>query len=351
METVFFPPSANAENRKENTAEQLLSIIIPIYNAEKYLNMCVDSILQQTYRHFELLLVDDGSRDSSPQICDGYERRDPRVRAIHKPNGGCSSARNLGIELSRGELLTFVDSDDYLDPDMYQILLQNLEMTGSDVSACSYRKEKESRTPHITCKPGREAQVRILTDRDIFESIAREENSIEGMVWNKVWRREVIGSHRYRTDVAINDDAVFTWETLRDARQVCYCGLPMYHYVILRTGIVGSSKIENYLKGLHGYEIMMADRDRITETCFANLYRQYIVWNTVIFEQLLGRGTPDPDLSQKIRSNISAGEKYWRLVPLPYRIIAIAIVKNDTLAKCLTRLKMGLKRLRNLLFV
>ena len=99
-----------------------ISVIIPVYNCEKYLTQCIESVLNQTFQDFELILVDDGSHDSSPDICDNFRQKDERIQVIHKPNGGVSSARNEGIKVARGEYITFVDSDDYIEEEMMEYL-------------------------------------------------------------------------------------------------------------------------------------------------------------------------------------------------------------------------------------
>ena len=114
-------------------------MIVPIYHVEKYLHRCIDSIIEQTYKNLEIILVDDGSGDACSGICDEYARKDTRIVVIHKENGGLSDARNKGIEIAKGEYLTFVDSDDYIHRDMYTILMEALIHTGSDLSMCSYK--------------------------------------------------------------------------------------------------------------------------------------------------------------------------------------------------------------------
>lgn len=118
--------------------ENLVSIIVPVYKVEEYINECIDSILNQTYAKLEVILVDDGSPDNCPFICDEYARKDSRVRVIHKENGGLSSARNAGIEVAQGDYIQFVDSDDVIDPMMTEILFTNLINTNSDISCCNY---------------------------------------------------------------------------------------------------------------------------------------------------------------------------------------------------------------------
>lgn len=120
--------------------QDLISVIVPVYKVEKYLKRCVDSILAQTYPCLEVILVDDGSPDGCPAICDEYAREDRRVRVIHKENGGLSDARNAGIDAAKGKFLGFVDSDDYVHPRFYELLLQALKEEGADIAGCDVKK-------------------------------------------------------------------------------------------------------------------------------------------------------------------------------------------------------------------
>lgn len=115
-----------------------VSIIVPIYNMEKYLGRCIDSILVQTHTNIEVILVDDGSTDSSPQVCDDYAKRDPRIKVIHKSNGGLSSARNAGLDIATGDYIGFVDSDDYISTDMYKVLAERLDNSDCEIANVMY---------------------------------------------------------------------------------------------------------------------------------------------------------------------------------------------------------------------
>ena len=117
-----------------------LSIIVPVYNVEPYLRRCIDSILAQTFTDFELILVDDGSPDNCPAICDEYAEKDPRIVVIHKQNGGLSDARNAGLDIARGEYIGFVDSDDYIDAEMYEKMYNAAIMHNSDIVSCAYER-------------------------------------------------------------------------------------------------------------------------------------------------------------------------------------------------------------------
>ena len=122
---------------------KLLTVIVPVYNVEKYLDTCIKSIINQTYSNLEIILVDDGSKDDSGRICDKYAEKDKRIKVIHKENEGLSEARNLGIKLSKGDYITFVDSDDYIDERMYEILIHDLEYYDVDIATCDYLRVED----------------------------------------------------------------------------------------------------------------------------------------------------------------------------------------------------------------
>ena len=124
--------------------DSLISVIVPIYNVEKYLQKCVDSIINQTYKNLEIILVDDGSPDNCPKMCDDYAEKDSRIKVVHKENGGLSDARNVGMEVATGEYVSFIDSDDYISLDFYETLLETIVDNDSDVVECGVVKFYEN---------------------------------------------------------------------------------------------------------------------------------------------------------------------------------------------------------------
>ena len=173
-----------------------LSIIVPIYNVERYLNRCVDSILDQTFTDFEVILVDDGSPDRCPTICDEFLEKDPRVRVIHKENGGISDARNAALDITRGEYIGFVDSDDYIAPDMYQVLVENADRTNADISAMGYVEVYENGEIHKYCSSVTEDRIYSKDDYigHFFPDIRWH---IMPSLCNKIFKREVFSQIRF----------------------------------------------------------------------------------------------------------------------------------------------------------
>ena len=173
-----------------------VSIIVPVYQVEKYIRQCVDSILAQTFTDFELILVDDGSKDKSGEICDEYAGMDERVKAIHKENGGLSDARNRGIDQAVGKYIMFVDSDDYIAPTMVESLYTHIICENADIAVCNFRftfdtaSEKNFST---------EVKEEVLTGAEIFYNRKNERNyGIWTVAWNKLYKRETFGNVRFR---------------------------------------------------------------------------------------------------------------------------------------------------------
>lgn len=182
-----------------------LSVIVPVYNAEKTLRQCVDSILSQTYEDFELLLIDDGSKDSSPIICNEYEKKDSRVRVFYKENGGVSSARNLGLEFARGEWITFIDSDDYITIGFFDGLIGVKE----DIIFRGYAKFNHNGIIDVR-KPSDFLQKRNLTS---FINTYYNDTILRGPV-SKFYRHNLLNGLQFHTDMKIGEDACFLFSYL-----------------------------------------------------------------------------------------------------------------------------------------
>lgn len=199
--------------------DPLISIIIPIYNAAGYLPKCLDGILHQTFQDFEVILVDDGSRDGSPQICDDYAARDARFRVIHKPNEGVSASRNRGLDEARGEWICFMDSDDWVKEDF----LENFEPEGLahrsmlvEQGFFHYHETRASRRYPVA--PERE---RFLSTRSL-EDLTAGQVLTNGYVFAKLFRKDLIERNgiRFNTALSIHEDHIFVWDYLRVAEEV-----------------------------------------------------------------------------------------------------------------------------------
>lgn len=181
-----------------------VSIIVPVYQVEKYIRQCVDSILAQTFTDFELILVDDGSKDKSGQICDEYARMDKRVKVIHKENGGAADTRNRGMDQAVGNYVMFVDSDDYIAPTMLECLYRNMLNENADIAACNYLYfyENDRQKDFAT-----NVKSEVLTGAEIFYYRKNERNyGFWTVVWNKLMKRQTVGKVRFRSGKYYEDE-------------------------------------------------------------------------------------------------------------------------------------------------
>lgn len=208
-----------------------VSIIIPVYNVEKYINRCVDSIINQTYKNIEIILVDDGSTDSSKEICDNY-KVDNRVVVIHKRNGGLSSARNEGIKNANGDYIMFVDSDDYSEPNYVETMFNTIKELNSDLVVCGYYIEyvKQKITKEI--KP--ESQNKVHDDSNLKESIYNLQMSgCFDVVWNKLYRKEILSKNSIvfeQTGMPM-EDFIFNCEVFKNINKVVVIPELLHRYL------------------------------------------------------------------------------------------------------------------------
>ena len=205
--------------------DKMISIIVPVYNAEKYLDKCVESIIRQTYTNWELILVDDGSKDSSSEMCDKWSKTDPRIRVIHKTNGGLSSARNAGLEIAKGEYIGFVDADDYITEKMYSVLAEALQNTEKKMVSCASMQV----FPSGETKPG--SGISAPRDLDVTQGIrAILRGEIGIAVWSKLFERSMFDSIRFPEDGAY-EDLPLMLPMLKESSGIYHTGLPLYNYV------------------------------------------------------------------------------------------------------------------------
>ena len=201
-----------------------ISVVIPVYNVEPYLDRCIESVVNQTYRDLEIILVDDGSPDHCPAICDRWAERDSRIIVIHQANGGLSAARNTGIERASGAYLAFVDSDDYISEDMYAAMIEGLERTSSGMATCGTWVIENGK---VTTKHDPKTEL-VLGTIQAMDELLRA-GLIGEAACNKIYRREVFDGIRFPVG-EINEDIVVMPRLIEHARQIFYTGKSYYYY-------------------------------------------------------------------------------------------------------------------------
>ena len=209
-----------------------LSIIVPVYNASAFISICIESILRQSYRDYEMIIVDDGSKDDSGEICDEFAKKDIRIRVIHNNNGGVSSARNTGIEQAKGKYLLFVDADDSINPNMCEVMVSRAEQSGVDYVICGYNEVcRQKIIPRLFALPDNTVMDRNYIIHKLLYSIFSNENIINSP-FNKLYRRESILMHgiifpkRRRAE-----DWLFNIRYLETAQSALYIDEALYNYI------------------------------------------------------------------------------------------------------------------------
>lgn len=213
---------------------ELISVIIPIYNVEAYLDECIASVIAQTYSNLEIILVDDGSPDNCPQMCDEWAAKDSRIRVIHKENGGLSDARNAGIDIATGEYIAFVDSDDWIEPEMYEIMLAALKNENADICACNIL----SCFPDRICPWG--CQEYAVGEPERFLEMIYSDTSFPVAAWNKLYPRWMWEDIRFPVG-KICEDAFTTYRLVHSAKRIVQIPEALYCYRIRENSIMTSA--------------------------------------------------------------------------------------------------------------
>ncbi len=234
----------------------LISLIIPVYKVEKYLEKCIQSVINQTYENLQIILVDDGSPDNCGKICDEYAKKDHRIEVIHKSNGGLSDARNKGLEIAKGEYIGFVDSDDYIEADMYEVLYNLLKQYNADVSICNFYTVSQGKISIKNADNGINEYNRI----EILKEILLDKN-IQSYAWNKLYKKELFDEIKYPIGKKYEDIGT-TFYLLEKCNKVVVTGKSEYYYINRQDSIVNNvteSTITDYI------ELIMQRYDYIEE--------------------------------------------------------------------------------------
>lgn len=224
-----------------------LSIIVPIYNAEKYLERCIQSIIDQTYSNFELLLVDDGSSDTSIEICRQFEKADSRVKVITQKNAGVSAARNTGLDNAKGVYIGFIDSDDYIEKDFYEILYTHLVNEQADMSVIG------AYDIYANKKPKKKEQKYLVLDQERATELILEGNLVSVHPWSKLCKRELFDGLRYPVG-KIHEDSYVIIELLLRCQKIVVDTIQKYHYYHRVGSITSTTFAEKDLSFIDAWE-------------------------------------------------------------------------------------------------
>ena len=251
-----------------------VSIIVPVYNVELYLKECLNSLIKQTYKAFEIILIDDGSTDLSGKICDDYKLKDNRIKVIHKKNGGVSSARNLGLSSSKGEYILFVDSDDYVEKDYIKTLVK--ESNNCDLVCCSYYTEfLNKKINNKICN-----KSIVINTIEAQEKIYNQD-SFSGFLWNKLFKKDIIDSNKLKFNESIHmcEDQLFIVQYLLKVNSIKLIPNMLYHYRMRKGSIVWNNGSKKRLTVFDSYKLVnqIYNKNNINNIFFKkSLYEELI---------------------------------------------------------------------------
>ena len=324
-------------------AQELISVIVPIYKVEKYLDRCIDSITSQTYKNLEIILVDDGSPDSCPQMCDAFAAGDTRIKVIHKENGGLSDARNAGLKIAAGQYISFIDSDDWIEPEMYERMVRAMNRDKSDIAACSVRMvwEDGSQTQMLIQTPDR------VLDRSKAQKALLLEDLLKQPVWYKLYKRECVKNILF--DVGrCHEDVYWSYKAVGAAERVSLIAYVGYNYLQRNDSIMGAGYSLKRLDALKAYcrryEYMKKEFPELADMALKSIWLRcmYDGQKTMLY-------LPAEERKKAFKIFRSVRRKY----PIKYRVymndrfsrrVWISLSRISLKAACLVRntLKIGL---------
>ncbi len=288
--------------------QQLITIIVPIYNAENSLERCIQSILNQTYKNMQIILINDGSTDNSERICQKYKEIDKRIEVITQRNSGVSHARNIGIKNSKGKYIGFVDADDFIEEEMFETLVKSIEDV--DIAICNYERimpledNKEENIKNI--------KNQLLSRKELLEKI-QGKNYFQGFLWNKIYKKEIIDKYEitFKEEITICEDLLFNCQYISKINKGRYIDKKLYNYVYYSNSAYNGEYNEKWESVLDAYkQIFNIYHQEGLDECI-QLYWSYLIANFDLQQKMKISKINDKIQNLKIKDNI---KKYFYLV-------------------------------------
>ena len=301
-----------------------ISVIVPVYNTEKYLARCLDSLLNQTYRDLEIIVIDDGSKDGSPAICDAYAQKDGRIRVIHKTNAGVSAARNDGLAVVSGEYVTFMDSDDYIDKTMYETLHRLITQTADvDIAVCGTKREL-SNGAFTSYYEGQEELV--FSQREAIVNLLSNTYYCCS-VCDKLIRRETVSDIRFDVAKKHNEDLLFLYEVMKRANRVAFSPAPLYYYCLNASSATHAAFGIDQMAILDVSEYIYDDVKRHYPDLIGMERQQYVRNYLTTAMQMTRSGYCDPMSIRRIRANVKKELRFYLFskASLGYKLGALCL--------------------------
>lgn len=271
----------------------LISVIVPVYNSESTLSRCLDSIVSQTYKNIEIILINDGSTDKSLDICEKYKRNDSRIIAINKVNAGVSAARNSGLEVAKGDYIAFVDSDDYIDVDMYNKLVIASDNGDKDIVFCGYNVVKNDEiTPLV------EPKLKDAVVNRQFQYLLLPEYNVMGVVWRSLFSKGIISDVKFDAEIGVAEDLLFTITCLAKTTKVSVIDDKCYFYHCAVGKYIDNKFINQLLKlerEIKNILLNLELKDLAAANCF---YKYYSLWELWLYSY-----SKDNNLKSLLKAN------------------------------------------------
>ena len=262
----------------------IISIIVPVYNVKEYLNKCVESIVNQSYTALEIILVDDGSTDGSAEICDEWEKKDLRVKVIHKSNGGLSDARNCGLSNANGGYVAFVDSDDYVHKNYIEILFRNMLENKAEISICDYLRIDEEQ---IDSSQELHNKVYIYEGHRILDQLY-ENNVVMVIAWNKLYKKELFDAVKYPKG-RVHEDEYIIHQLLYQCKRVVYTSCKLYYYVQRKGSITSKLSLNRVADASAALEQRALFFRTVGETTYEHKAWEMWFWMVQRYEERAGK--------------------------------------------------------------
>lgn len=315
----------------------LISVIVPIYRVEQYINRCIESLINQTYSNLDIILVDDGSADNCPKMCDDWVKKDSRIKVIHKENGGLSDARNAGFKIATGDVISFIDSDDWVEPKFFEVMLNVMQNDESDIVSCGVKWVDEDgellRTASVEAHE-------MLNTHDSMQELLHD-GKLKQHVWNKLYRRNVIENISFEKG-KYHEDVFWSYQVIGRAKKISVIPDSFYNYVQRADSIMGESYSPKRLDVLDAMQL----RCEYIKTHFPDLFDNSIknyMGSCLYHLQLALRSHQDKTVIQNIMQRRFYGKQY-----MSYNHTS---VKNKLWMRCFMHAPILTARTRNLLKV
>lgn len=322
--------------------DDLISVIVPIYNVEKYLDICIESIVNQTYKNLEIILVDDGSLDNCSQICDKWAEKDKRIVVIHKKNGGLSDARNAGLNIATGEYIGFIDSDDWISKSMYEMLIKEMKKYNCDIIECGINYINDENGRIIRTTDCRNKHI-FNVDEAMFELV--NEKLLHQVVWNKLYRKECINGFLFKFG-KYNEDEFWTYRIIHKSKKVMCIPNKLYFYRQRGDSIMGNFSEKNLDALESRYERLIFFKKYYPNLVSNEQLRQ--IYLCIYFYQKVLSINIDKKARKKILNKI---KKYYQLVNLD-RTSLKKFTTKEKINIILSKYSIGLcARIRNFLSI